>query len=61
MTQTVLLIGATGGLGGAVAQAFLAQGWQVLALTRQPPAAAQLQPAQAGLNGVEWWVGDAMN
>ena len=61
MTQTALVIGATGGLGGAVAQAFLAQGWQVRALARQPPSAAQLQPAQAGLKGVEWWLGDAMN
>lgn len=61
MSQTVLVIGATGGIGGAVAQAFLTHGWRVRALTRHPPHAAQLQPAQAGLEGVEWWGGDATN
>lgn len=61
MMQTVLMIGATGGLGGAVAQAFLAHGWQVRGLARHPPSVAQLRPAQAALAGVEWRVGDAMN
>jgi nucleoside-diphosphate-sugar epimerase len=61
MGKTVLVIGATGGLGGAVAQAFLAQGWQVRAMARRPPELGQLPAAQAGLASVEWWVGDAMN
>lgn len=61
MMQAVLVIGATGGLGGAVAQAFLAHGWQVRGLARHPPSVAQLRPAQAALAGVEWRVGDAMN
>ena len=56
MANTVLVIGATGGIGGAVAQAFLDQGWQVRALTRQLRATTP-----AGLQKIEWRVGDAMN
>jgi NAD(P)-dependent dehydrogenase (short-subunit alcohol dehydrogenase family) len=34
MTNTVLVLGARGRLGGAVAQAFAAAGWRVLAQRR---------------------------
>lgn len=53
--RTALVIGATGGVGGAVAAALLAAGWHVRALTRDPARAAR-----AGLAGVEWVAGDAM-
>ncbi len=33
---TALVIGATGGIGGAVAQALLARGYRVRALSRRP-------------------------
>ncbi len=58
MTQqikTALVIGATGGIGGAVAKALLAHGWTVKALNRNPARAA------SGLAGVDWIKGDAMN
>jgi nucleoside-diphosphate-sugar epimerase len=59
MTQedkTALVIGATGGVGGAVAAALLARGWRVKALNRNPESAATESP----LTGVEWIRGDAM-
>jgi len=52
MNKTALILGATGGVGGALAQRLLAGGWKVKALHRN--AAAQ-QP-----NGLEWLQGDAM-
>ncbi len=55
--KTILVIGATGGIGGAVAQAFLRAGWQVRALTRRAQAEATTSPALAG---VQWLQGDAM-
>ncbi len=55
-TKTALVIGATGGVGGAVAKALMADGWRVKALNRDPERAA----AGAGLAGAEWIRGDAM-
>jgi nucleoside-diphosphate-sugar epimerase len=60
MTRTdgpqTLVIGATGGIGGAVADKLLAAGWRVRALNRDPQAAAA-RSARA----VDWIAGDAMN
>ena len=36
-----LVIGATGGVGGAVARSLLARGWRVRALNRNPETAAR--------------------
>lgn len=51
-----LVIGATGGIGGAVAERLVAGGWRVRALHRDPQAA---QRARGG-GGLEWVRGDAM-
>jgi nucleoside-diphosphate-sugar epimerase len=56
-TKQALVIGATGGVGGAVARALLAHGWRVRALQRDPAAAKQ---TRAGLGQIEWVEGDAM-
>lgn len=56
--KIALVIGATGGIGGAVAEALLAQGWYVRALTRRADTASM---TSARLAGIEWHVGDAMN
>jgi nucleoside-diphosphate-sugar epimerase len=58
MAKTILVLGATGGIGGEVARAFLKRGWRVRALTRRPEAAAGKFSALAG---IEWRGGDAMN
>ena len=51
-----LVLGATGGIGGAVTDALLAHGWTVTALTRDPARAAKSRdPA------IRWVQGDAMN
>jgi nucleoside-diphosphate-sugar epimerase len=56
--KTALVIGATGGIGGAVARGLIARGWHVRALHRRPEEAA----ANAGLPAaVEWVAGDAMD
>jgi nucleoside-diphosphate-sugar epimerase len=55
---TALVIGATGGIGGSVAEALLDRGWQVRALTRDPQRAAALL---ADRPGIEWVAGDAMD
>ena len=52
--KLALVIGATGGIGGAVADRLLAGGWRVRALNRNPEAARQTRPA------LEWVKGDAM-
>jgi nucleoside-diphosphate-sugar epimerase len=49
-----LVIGATGGVGGAVAERLLAAGWRVRAMNRDPDAARTANPA------LEWLRGDAM-
>ena len=54
-TKRALVLGATGGVGGAVATALLRHGWQVRALARDPARARQSGPA-----GIEWIGGDAM-
>lgn len=55
---TALVLGATGGIGGAVAERLVAHGWTVRALVRDPQAAA------AGWLGrgpaPHWIAGDAM-
>lgn len=56
--RSILVLGATGGVGGAVAARFLAHGWRVRALTRRPDAAGSMP---ADLEGIEWVVGDAMS
>lgn len=58
MTQTrkALVIGATGGVGGAIADRLLADGWHVRAINRDPSTAAQ----RSGRPGLEWVKGDAM-
>ena len=55
--SSILVIGATGGIGGAVAQAFLQSGWSVRALNRREPADLN---ARTDLRGIEWHQGDAM-
>lgn len=50
-----LVLGATGGIGGAVAKGLAARGWHIRALSRKASDAAQAQPAY------EWVQGDAMN
>ncbi len=56
-TQTALVLGATGGIGGEVARLLLARGWTVHALHRNPDnlSAAQKPP------GLNWHRGDAMS
>jgi len=49
--RTALITGATGGVGGAVAEALLRHGWRVRALTRRPV---------ADRSGIAWIQGDAM-
>lgn len=50
--RTALVLGATGGVGGATAQALLDKGWHVKALTRRT------MPADGP---IQWIKGDAMN
>ncbi|OCP19018.1 MULTISPECIES: NAD(P)H-binding protein [unclassified Ensifer] len=52
--RTVLVLGATGGIGGAVARGLSQRGWRVRALNRDIARAAQTAPA------FEWVEGDAM-
>ncbi len=57
MVGTITILGATGGVGGAVARAVLARGWRVAALARDPERAA----ATWGLGPApDWLRGDAM-
>lgn len=51
--ETALVLGATGGAGGAIARQLLAAGWAVRGLRRGPPPGA-------GDGGIEWHRGDAM-
>ena len=50
---TGLVIGATGFIGGQIARAAAARGWQVRALRRRPQAVGAI-----GDVPVEWWSGD---
>ena len=58
MDRTILVLGATGGVGGEVARAWLRRGWRVRALTRRPEQAAAKFP---WLKDVAWVAGDAMD
>jgi len=55
--RLALVIGATGGVGGAIAERLIAGGWQVRALHRDPQAAKAACP----IEGLDWVGGDAMN
>jgi nucleoside-diphosphate-sugar epimerase len=55
-TRTALVIGATGGVGGAVADRLLDDGWHVRALNRDPATAAR----RSGRQRLDWTPGDAM-
>jgi nucleoside-diphosphate-sugar epimerase len=57
--RTALVLGATGGIGGAVAHRLQASGWQIRALHRE--AADQRANATAGAQRFEWVPGDAMS
>ncbi len=52
--QTVLVLGATGGIGGEVSRQLRDAGWQVRGLRRSAGKAG-------AANGIEWHQGDAMN
>ncbi|THD52832.1 NAD-dependent epimerase/dehydratase family protein [Phenylobacterium sp.] len=54
--KLALVIGATGGIGGAVAERLLAGGWRVRALHRNPDTARRT----SGRPGLDWVKGDAM-
>ena len=54
--KTALVIGATGGVGGAIAEALLQDGWTVRALNRNPAAAKKT----SGREALQWVKGDAM-
>jgi nucleoside-diphosphate-sugar epimerase len=56
--RLALVIGAGGGIGGAVAHALIAAGWRVRALSRRPNEANQ---AHRWIGDVDWIQGDAMN
>jgi len=56
-SRIALVVGATGGVGGAVARVLLARGWKVRGLNRDPAAASR----KPGGEGIEWVRGDAMN
>ncbi len=51
--KQALVLGATGGIGGALTEALLALGWSIRALSRDPAKAK-------GPAGVQWIKGDAM-
>lgn len=53
-TKTALILGATGGIGGAVAQGLALRGWRIRALNRNAAEAARRQPE------FDWLQGDAM-
>jgi nucleoside-diphosphate-sugar epimerase len=57
--KTALILGATGGIGGAMVRTLIARGWNVRALNRRP--AKIRQPIGGPITGVEWIAGDAMN
>ena len=53
--DSVLVLGATGGIGGEVARQLRDAGWQVRALTRGAAKAGDLK------DGMTWLHGDALN
>jgi nucleoside-diphosphate-sugar epimerase len=54
-TNTALVLGATGGVGGEMARTLIARGWTVRALHRDPDGVKKT------IAGIEWVRGDAMN
>jgi nucleoside-diphosphate-sugar epimerase len=54
--RQALVIGATGGVGGATADRLVADGWRVRALNRDPQSAGR----RSGRPGLEWVKGDSM-
>jgi nucleoside-diphosphate-sugar epimerase len=56
--KRALVIGATGGIGGAIAAKLAGTGWQVTALNRDPEGAAR---RAAHLKEITWVAGDAMD
>lgn len=57
MTSKALILGATGGFGGEVANALHRHGWQIRALHRNPDIAAR---QTADMPFIDWTKGDAM-
>lgn len=55
--KTALVLGATGGIGGSIAEALLRHGWTVRGLARSVPSAGA---CPAPLASVRWIQGDAM-
>ncbi|TWB18042.1 nucleoside-diphosphate-sugar epimerase [Rhizobium sp. ERR 1071] len=53
-TKTALILGATGGIGGSVAEGLALRGWRIRALNRNAAEAARRQPK------FDWFQGDAM-
>ena len=62
MAKNVLIIGATGGIGGAAAAAFAGRGWDVTAMHREPGSALAGLLAGGGswASDAKWVRGDAM-
>lgn len=58
-SKTALVLGATGGIGGAVAARLIRQGWTVRALVRDPAQAATTWKGWG--RDPEWIQGDALN
>ena len=59
---TALVLGATGGIGGATARALMLRGWRVRALARDAVAAAAAWPTDAPDGAaIDWIDGDAMH
>lgn len=56
-SRIALVVGATGGVGGAVARVLVGRGWTVRGLSRDPAIAAR----KPGGEGIDWVKGDAMN
>lgn len=57
-TRQVLVLGATGGIGGETVRALARHGWHVAAFARKPPHKA---PAADEGGRITWIAGDAMN
>jgi nucleoside-diphosphate-sugar epimerase len=55
--RLALVIGATGGVGGALADRLVSEGWRVRALNRDPEGARR----RSGRTDLEWVAGDAVN
>lgn len=58
MSNTILILGATGGIGGTMARTMLARGWTVIAMVRDVERAVQ---NWRGTNQPQWIAGDALN